>query len=130
VDNGQELIRILSQGLAIGQIGGSGAVTQFVCGYMSCEPQMSRLVLAGLPPLLTINIRNDESGGWLENSIRFSAANAGLEDAGAEAVLAKLSEVLFIETLRRYVAILPPAADRMAGWRARSGGWKGAGPLA
>jgi len=35
--------------------------------------------------------------------------------AGGEAVLAKLSEVLFVETLRRYVAQLPP---EHTGWLA------------
>jgi len=115
VDNGKELARILSQGLTVTRMGGSGAVTKFVCGYMTCEPQVSSLILAGLPPLLRINIRNDASGAWLENSIRFSVANASSSNAGAEAVLAKLSEALFIETLRRYVALLPAAAT---GWLA------------
>jgi transcriptional regulator GlxA family with amidase domain len=37
----------------------------------------------------------------------FSVDNASSSNPGAEAVLAKLSEALFIETLRRYVAVLP-----------------------
>jgi transcriptional regulator GlxA family with amidase domain len=38
--------------------------------------------------------------------------------AGAEAVLAKLSDVLFMETLRRYIAELPPSQTRwLAGAR-------------
>jgi AraC-like DNA-binding protein len=115
VDNGKELARILSQGLAVARMGGGGAVTKLVCGYMACEPQVSQIVLSGLPPLLRINIRNDASGMWLENSIRFSVANASSASAGAEAVLAKLSEALFIETLRRYVAMLPAA---QTGWLA------------
>jgi AraC-like DNA-binding protein len=115
MDNGKELDRILSQGLAVARLGGGGAVTKLVCGYMACEPRVSRLILSGLPPLLRINIRNDASGLWLENSIRFSVANASSSNAGAEAVLAKLSEALFIETLRRYVALLPAGET---GWLA------------
>jgi AraC-like DNA-binding protein len=115
VDHGKELGRILSQGLEIARMGGGGEITKFVCGYMVCEPQVSRLLLAGLPPLLKVNIRNDPSGVWLEHSIRFSVANAGSPTAGAGAVLAKLSEALFVETLRRYIALLPPA---QTGWLA------------
>jgi AraC-like DNA-binding protein len=115
VDNGKQLDRIFSQGLTVTRMGGGGAVTSFVCGYMVCEPDMSRLILAGLPPMLKINIRNDASGAWLENSIRFSVANAGSSDPGAEAVLSKLSEVLFMETLRRCVGELPPTGT---GWLA------------
>jgi len=115
VDNGRELKRIFTQGLEIARTGGGGEVTRFVCGYMTCDPQLSQVVLAGLPSLLRVNIRNDSSGLWLENSIRFSVENASTATAGAEAVLAKLSEALFVETLRRCIATLPSS---QTGWLA------------
>src|SRR5512133_1666619 len=82
---------------------------------MSCDPQIGRLLLETLPPLLTVNIRRDAAGEWLEKSILFTVSNAGARGAGDEAVLAKLSEALFVETLRRYLTALP-AVD--AGWLA------------
>lgn len=115
VDNGKEIERILSQGLQTARMGGGGEITRFVCGYMACEPHMSGLLLGGLPPLLKVQIRNDAEGVWLEDSIRYSVAHANSEAAGAEAVLAKLSEVLFVETLRRYITLLPPGET---GWLA------------
>jgi AraC-like DNA-binding protein len=115
VDNEQVLQRILSQGLEVTRFGGGGEITKFVCGYMACEPQLSRLFLCGLPPILKVNIRNDASGQWLENSIRYSVGNTGSSRPGGEAVLAKLSEVLFVETLRRYIALLP---EEQTGWLA------------
>jgi AraC-like DNA-binding protein len=115
MDNGTQLARILSQGLEPVRQGGGGETTKFVCGYMTCEPHIGQLVLAGLPALVKVNIRNDPSGVWLENSIRFSVANASQAAAGAEAVVAKLSEALFAETLRRYIALLPPD---QSGWLA------------
>jgi AraC-like DNA-binding protein len=114
-DNEKELQRILAQGLKLARFGGGGEVTRFVCGYMVCEPRLSRLVLAGLPPLFKVNIRDDEAGRWLESSIRFSVTGADGATAGGEAVLAKLSELLFVETLRRYVAQWP---EGRAGWLA------------
>src|SRR5262249_24971164 len=69
----------------------------------------------GLPPLFKVRVRDDASGGWLENSIRFSVSQADKPLAGGEAVLAKLSEALFVETLRRYIADLPP---EQTGWLA------------
>jgi AraC-like DNA-binding protein len=115
VDNEQELQRILSEGLKVSRGGGGGEVTKFICGYMACEPQLSRVFLGGLPPILKVNIRNDASGQWLENSIRYSAGHADADSPGGEAVLAKLSEVLFVETLRRYIALLP---QEQTGWLA------------
>jgi len=115
VDMVKELARMFSQGLKLSRLGGGGEVTRFVCGYMACEPQLSRVFLSGLPPLFKISIRNDASGRWLENSIRFSVNEADPFRAGGEAVLAKLSEVLFVETLRTYIAQLPA---EQTGWLA------------
>lgn len=108
VDSAQELQRILAQGLAVSRFGGGGEITKIICGYMSCEPQLCRVFLAGLPPILKVHIRTDASGQWLENSIRYSVGHADAGAPGGEAVLAKLSELLFVETLRRYIALLPP----------------------
>jgi AraC-like DNA-binding protein len=113
VDMEKELARIVSQGLKLSRLGGGGEVTRFVCGFMACEPRLSQVFLSGLPPLFKVSIRNDASGRWLENSIRFSVNEADASRAGGEAVLAKLSEVLFVETLRVYIAHIPP---EQTGW--------------
>ena len=115
VDLSQELARIFSQGLRLARAGGGGEVTKFVCGYMACEPRLSRVFLSGLPQLFKVSIRNAAAGRWLEDSIRFSVDQADASQAGGEAVLAKLSEVLFVETLRMYILHLPP---EQSGWLA------------
>jgi hypothetical protein len=115
MDNAGELKRVLSEGLTVSRGGGGGALTKIICGYMTCEPQLSRIFLGGLPPILKVNIRTDTSSQWLEQSIRYSVDNADASKPGGEAVLAKLAEVLFIETLRRYMALLPPEHN---GWLA------------
>jgi AraC-like DNA-binding protein len=107
VDMTPELARVFSQGLKLSRLGGGGEVTKFICGYMACEPGVSQVFLSGLPPLFKVSIRNDASGRWLENSIRFSVNEADISRAGGEAVIAKLSEVLFVETLRAYIGQLP-----------------------
>jgi AraC-like DNA-binding protein len=114
-DNARELERVMSLGLKLSRMGGGGELTKFICGYMACEPQLSGVFLGGLPPLIKINIRNNPAGQWLENSLRYSVDNADMSLPGGEAVLAKLSEVLFVETLRRYIALLPP---EQTGWLA------------
>jgi hypothetical protein len=115
VDMLPELSRILSQGLKLSRFGGGGEVTRFICGYMACDPQLSQVLLNGLPRLFKVSICNHASGKWLEDSILFSVNEAGACRAGGEAVLAKLSEVLFVETLRAYIACLPA---EQTGWLA------------
>jgi AraC-like DNA-binding protein len=115
VDDSHQLAQVLAQGLKLWRSGGGGEITKVVCGYMACEPRLSQVFLSGLPSVFKISIRNDASGRWLEDSIRFSVNEAGSSGAGGEAVLAKLSEVLFVETLRAYITHLPP---EQIGWLA------------
>ena len=115
VDYEGYLHRILAQGLTSARLGGGGEVTRFVCGYMSCDSQLSGVLLAGLPPILKVPIRDGAAGQWLESSIRFSVGEACAAAAGREAVLSKLSEVLFVEALRRYIANAP---SEQTGWLA------------
>ena len=115
VDNSQQVADVLAQGLRLSRMGGGGEVTRLVCGYMACDPHLSQVFLSGLPPVFKVCIRNDTSGRWLENSIRFSVEEAGNHRAGGEAVLSKLSEVLFVETLRAYISHLP---EEQTGWLA------------
>jgi AraC-like DNA-binding protein len=93
--------------------GGGGGISRFVCGYMSCDPHVSRPILSGLPPAFKVNLRTDRSGLWLENCIMHLVEEAASERMGSDAMLAKLSEALFVDTLRRYVASLP---EQQTGW--------------
>jgi AraC-like DNA-binding protein len=95
--------------------GGGGATTRFVCGYMACDPYLCRPILSGLPPVFKVNIRTDRSGHWLENSILHLVEEAASGRVGSDAMLAKLSEALFVDTLRRFVAALP---EQQTGWLA------------
>ena len=105
--------KIRSRDLSPLQAGGGGETSRFVCGYMTCDPYLSRPILNGLPPVFKVNIRTDPSGQWLESSILHLVEEAVSGRVGSEAMLAKLSEALFIDTLRRYVAGLP---EEQMGW--------------
>jgi Cupin len=107
VDSLKTFAKTLADGLKLVRFGGGGEITRFVCGFMACEPRLSEIFLAGLPKMLKVHVANEPSGQWLENSIRFSVSEVNGSNAGSELVLAKLSEVLFVETLRRYINTLP-----------------------
>lgn len=115
IDAGAALPRVLEKGLELLRFGGGGASSRFICGFLACDPLLSQAFLGGLPPLIKINIRDDPSGQWLENSLMFSVTEAANREAGASAMLTKLSEVVFAETLRRYVRGLP---EGQTGWLA------------
>lgn len=107
--------KIKSRDLSPLQAGGGGEISRFVCGYMTCDPYLSRPILSGLPAVFKVNIRTDRSGQWLENSIMHLVEESASGQIGSEAMLAKLSEALFVDTLRRYVGSLPA---QQTGWLA------------
>lgn len=90
-------------------------MTELVCGYLACDPLLCGPILQGLPALLKVHVRSDRAGQWLEQSILHLADEAAANHAGSGAMLAKLSEALFVDTLRRYVAGLP---EHATGWLA------------
>ena len=115
VDSVSTFGKNLSEGLKVARFGGGGEITRFVCGFMACEPRLSEFFLAGLPPMIKVHVVKEPSGQWLEDSIRFSVGATDGSNEGSGLVLAKLSEVLFVETLRRYIIGLP--AEQI-GWLA------------
>lgn len=113
--NSAILTKIRSRDLRPMQAGGGGDSARYVCGYMACDPLLSRPILGGLPPVFKVNIRADRSGRWIESSILHLAEEAASGRVGSDAMLAKLSEALFVDTLRRHVAGLP---EQQTGWLA------------
>lgn len=105
--------KIASHDLTPLRVGGGGAVSRFVCGYLTCDPHLCRPILDGLPPVFKVNIRADASGHWLERSILHLVDEAASGSVGSDAMLAKLSEALFVDTLRRHVSTLP---EQQKGW--------------
>jgi AraC-like DNA-binding protein len=112
----EDLAKLLSRGkITPIRGGGDGAVTEMVCGFFACDSRLSGPILAGLPRMLRVSLSDDPGATWLRSSVHFSVDESAQRRAGAETFLAKLSELLFVETIRRYVKNLP---DSQTGWLA------------
>jgi AraC-like DNA-binding protein len=98
--------------------GGGGPTTRLVCGYLACDVRLAEMLLAGLPPVVRVNVRGSNAGIWLEASVRYALAEARSPRPGGAGVLAKLAEVLFIEVLRLYMNNQSPGRT---GWLAGLG---------
>ena len=95
--------------------GGGGAATRFVCGYLACSRSVCRPLLEALPRVLRIPIGDGPASALLRELLRVGVRESSASRPGAESMLAKLSELMFVEALRRYVENLPPGGK---GWLA------------
>lgn len=109
----------LIQGSAPGELarishGGGGEHTHIVCGFLGSDQQRNPL-LATLPPLLTVDMTLAGAADWIESSLRFAISGLREGKIGTSTVMRKLSELMFVEAVRRYAEALP-AEQR--GWLA------------
>jgi AraC-like DNA-binding protein len=88
---------------------------KLVCGFLACDARPFNPLLENLPPVFKVGDTTGSDTGWLGQFIRLATSESADKRAGGESVLAKLSELMFIEVVRRYLETLPP---EQAGWLA------------
>lgn len=94
--------------------GGGGAQTVIICGAFDLEHGARDLLLGLLPPVL--HVRRDAGlVRWFDQTLSLMQAELDADRPGAETVVAKLADVLFVQILRASVAELPSGAG---GWLA------------
>jgi AraC-like DNA-binding protein len=95
--------------------GGGPASARLVCGFLACDSQPFNPLLANLPPVIKSGDPKGDDNGWLGQFIRLAAMESADKRTGGESVLAKLSELMFIEVVRRHLEAMPP---EQSGWLA------------
>lgn len=95
--------------------GGDGEErTRFICGYLGCDARPFNPLLLSLPPILCAR-RPEDGQGWITDLFLHAVSEGSSGRAGTETVLAKLSELMFVEVLRLHVETLPEESE---GWLA------------
>ena len=89
------------------------ADTTIVCGFLGCDLRPFNPLIAALPRLL--HLRADADNAWIASFTQQAAAESHARRAGGEAMLARMSEMMFVDAVRRYADQLPPQS---AGWLA------------
>jgi AraC-like DNA-binding protein len=93
------------------------AATQahFVCGFLGCDARPFNPLLTALPRVIRVS---DDASGTLGSYVRFALAESKVPRIGGESVLGRLSELMFLHVVRRYLEGLPPEqTDWLAGLR-------------
>ena len=84
----------------------------FVCGFLGCDLRPFNPLLAALPRQLHMPAMSD---GWLDGFTRRLTEEVHLGRAGANGVLTRLAELMFLDLLRRHLEKLPAG---QTGWLA------------
>src|SRR5262249_3469289 len=88
--------------------GGGPESTRLVFGYLACDARPFNSLLRNLPRAVQAGPPGQGEAGLFGQFVRMALAEATDKREGGEGVLAKLSELMFIEVLRQYVSALEP----------------------
>jgi AraC-like DNA-binding protein len=96
--------------------GSDGPVSaKLICGWLACDAHPFNPLLDSLPPVIKAEGLKGGATPWLGEVMRLAITESANRRPGGETVLARLSELLFIEVVRRHLEALP---KEQAGWLA------------
>ena len=95
--------------------GGGGDRSILVCGFLGLDARPFNPLLAALPRTLHVSGATLGPDSWVASFLRAAVVESNQRRPGGEAVLERMSEMLFVEVLRRYVDALPAG---QTGWLA------------
>lgn len=104
-----------ANGLMRVEYGGGGEKTRFGCSFLISDERLSRPLLDALPRILRIPLGEGPAIDWMRGLMQAGNIETAAPRPGGATVLTKLSELLFVEALRRYIESLP---DSTTGWLA------------
>ena len=106
-------------------LGGGGRTARFICGYLNCDQKFNPL-LGALPNILVVRNRDaysvveaiDRDGlrpaqvplgssSWLSTTLKYTVHEACEGRPGNQAMLGRLTELMFVELIRQYMRQLP-----------------------
>src|SRR5215472_7215690 len=84
-----------------------------VCGFLGCDLRPFNPLITALPRIL--HLPASRAGGWVAHAIDQAVLESNEPRPGGDAVLERLSEMLFVDAARRYLENLP---EDSVGWLA------------
>lgn len=98
---GRKVVESLQRGETIFK--GDGPATTLVCGHFEFDRTLDHPFLRDLPSLIHLTDTDRRQLRWLETSTNIIIQEAGSANPGADVVVNRLTEVLFIQIVRAYM---------------------------
>ncbi len=93
--------------------GGGGDETHLICGSFEFGNRVENPLLQLLPPLIHIRGYRGRVSEWLELTLKLLANEARQARQGSEAILTRLSDVVFVQAVRAWIEEQP---EDQGGW--------------
>jgi AraC-like DNA-binding protein len=93
---------------------GGTEITTMVCGHFEFDRRFDHCLLRDLPPLIHLQHWEHRQLSWLETVTTAIVQESGSAKPGAEVVVGRLAEVLFVQILRSYIAQQKPSRSYLA----------------
>lgn len=87
--------------------------TNVLCGFIGCDIKPFNPLIATLPRLL--HLPGGDGRGWVVQVLRQAVAESSARRPGGEAMLQRISEMVFVDAVRTHVERLP---EESTGWLA------------
>lgn len=104
---------LVSERYEILRHGGGGAATSVVCGVVRFEHPAAQRLVRLLPRMLCFEASSSTQMDWMQNTLRFMAAEARELLPGGETVITRLCDILVVQAIRSWIAQDPAART---GW--------------
>ena len=96
--------------------GGDGPQTHMICGAFHFENGLDNPILPLLPPVIHVRAATSRAVAWLRPTLDLLASEARRVQPGSGALVTRLTEIIFVQSIRAWIAEQPVG----------DGGWLGA----
>jgi len=103
-------------GLAVVSHGGGGTLSRVLCGRFELDHAAAQVLTELLPPLIVVRRQHARIVEWLETTLDLIAFELDQRRPGSDAIVARLTDILFVQVVRTHALSLRPG----------EGGWLGA----
>jgi AraC-like DNA-binding protein len=83
---------------------GQGHDTRLVCGHFAFDKDAGHPLIDALPPFIHVRNTGDVAHLWLEGTLKLIGSEAGAANLGSDFITLRLSEIIFAQAIRAYLA--------------------------
>ena len=95
--------------------GQGSAISVLVCGSFSFDEAEGHPLLALLPKVMQLRAGSSQTDAWLQPMTRFLIAEAAAMKPGTETIVSRLTDILFAQVVRAWLAEQPDQPSWLSG---------------